>query len=228
MCHCLLEGEVTGIKVDIDTFFQTHSEEHPSLTTVDLSDDLLKLFLRHGALKKSFEPENDETHPLTLLLRRFRSYGWTPEQSIFHLIILLCIKSEVSELEELRSLVENGTKEVEDEIVNCVIEGKVMKLAALILLAAPHKVTTTKFSFDIDRSNNRSTTIRQYLLREISMLKATQTSFDYIYHDETDHPLANHKDLSSSLNEKLALRMSQLHLLEIFERVGDIIVTYIP
>ncbi|OMO72614.1 hypothetical protein CCACVL1_17689 [Corchorus capsularis] len=120
----LLEGEVTGIKVDIDAFFQTHSED---------------------------------------------STGWTPEQSIFRLIILLCTKSHnlSDRLEELRSLVENGKKEeVEEEIVNCVIEGKVMGLGALIL-AAPQKVTTTKFSFDDIARSNRSMTIRQYLLGEI-------------------------------------------------------------
>ncbi|OMO61274.1 hypothetical protein CCACVL1_23628 [Corchorus capsularis] len=222
----LLEGEI-GIKVDINTFFETHSKDHRSLF---ISVNLLELFLRHGA-RMNFggdapaEPPNHEIlHPLNLRLRDFSSREWTPEQSIFRLIFLLCIKDEVSDgLEDLRSLVENGTKEVDKEIVNCVIEGKVMELAALIL-AAPQKVTTTKFSFDA--RSNRSMTIRQFLLEEISMLKATQTSFDYLHHDETD-PLANHKDLFSSLKEKLAQRMSQLHLLEICERVGDITVTYL-
>ncbi|OMO52040.1 hypothetical protein CCACVL1_29397 [Corchorus capsularis] len=239
----LLEGE-TGHKVDINTFFITNYADHeehratPLHTAVSCVHrpnylGLIRLFLRYGARTdlKIFAPGTDhhEMVPLNLLLYGLRS-SWTPKQSIFRLIILLCNKYQIhqmgDQLEAIRLLVEHGPKEVVDEeIVNYVKEGKVMELAAL-LLAVPEKVTTAPIFSSDATSDGSMVTIRQYLLGEISLLEAIQTSFDYRL--DENHPSACQRNsLALNLKDKLALRSSQLLLLEVCERVGDKIMTYL-
>ncbi|OMO94155.1 hypothetical protein COLO4_16500 [Corchorus olitorius] len=130
-------------------------------------------------------------------------------------------------LEAVRLLVDS-TEEVDKEIDNYVMGGKVVELAFLIL-AAPEKITKP-IPFG---GSDGSMTIRQYLLGEISLLKATQTSVAYcpnLYKtDEIDEAdILDYCDSSlRKLKHKLALSMSQLFLLEVCEWVGNKIVTYL-
>ncbi|OMP01189.1 hypothetical protein COLO4_12089 [Corchorus olitorius] len=201
----LLEGE-TGHKVDINTFFIiNYADQHratPLHTAVSCLHrpnylGLILLFLRYGARTDlKFFAPGTDHHEMS------------------------------DQLEAIRLLVEYGPKEVVDEeIVNYVKEGKVMELAAL-LLAVPEKVTKAPIFSSDATSDGSMVTIRQYLLGEISLLEAIQTSFDYRL--DENHPSASQRNsLALNLKDKLALRRSQLLLLEVCERVGDKIMTYL-
>ncbi|OMO85757.1 hypothetical protein CCACVL1_10012 [Corchorus capsularis] len=238
----LLEGETGHKVVDLNAFFIMNDEQHRQ-TPLHMACNyvicpaFIHLLIRHGARTdlRCFAPgdKHHEMLPLNLILSVRRSHihdwGWTPKHSIFHLIVLLCLDSYASDRLEAVRLLVDSTKEVDKEIAKYVMGGKVVELAFLIL-AAPEKLTTP-IPFGDD--SNGSMTIRQYLLGEISLLKATQTSVAYhpnLYKtdeiDETD--ILEYRDASlSKLKQKLVLSMSQLLLLEVCERVGNKIVTHL-
>ncbi|OMP11089.1 hypothetical protein COLO4_04045 [Corchorus olitorius] len=222
----LLGGEVDiGQGINISVPFKNDYLRHNRTVLHEAieSPELVELFLRHGApthTKYSFfdqEENNWKTMiPLTYALHCLRHRndlfsGWSPQQSIFTMMIVLCLPKLRKPLKAI-ALLYRGTKEVEKEIYRYVKESKLFEIAVLLMAAGEEIASPTLFQGLCDDFGLPigSMTLRQFVLKEIDWTKLLRTS----YVDESDERAREYDDDLVKLN-------SMLLLLDVFEKVGD-------
>ncbi|KAJ7970044.1 hypothetical protein O6P43_008292 [Quillaja saponaria] len=112
-----------------------------------------------------------------------------------------------------------NTEGTEYDIYRYAKAGKVLELAAL-LLVAPEKVFSSSIFEKITNYScpRGSKTLRQYITSEIASLTALRMR---LVHEIGSYALLR------TCNDKLAIMRSMLMLLEVFERAGDKITTYV-
>ncbi|XP_058211371.1 uncharacterized protein LOC131323543 isoform X2 [Rhododendron vialii] len=209
----LLKGE-TGLIVDLNVPLK--EGRYPlHLMAECMSYRMINLFLRHGAqadvktkdsdtLKGGFLPLN-----VSLEMLGYHEYlvDWTPKDSIFKLIMLLCLPKMKIPL-EVNKLLARKTKRVDDVFYYYALEGKLIEMTALLMVARKRVMAGFEGSMDI----------RQHLFDEMT----------WITHDETR--LMGHGNGGKSVRgfkDKKEVIMSAFVLLEVFEKAGDRIEAYV-
>ncbi|KAG6737896.1 hypothetical protein POTOM_059427 [Populus tomentosa] len=193
---------------------------------------LVELFLKHNAptdFRSPFDifnqyqmlPLNYSLHLLSYLIH-FKIL--TPEQSIYKMLMVLCLPQLRSKLEIVR-LLARETNELGEEIFCYAQHGRLVELAVLLLVAR-EKVTSVSLVKKSSLSQNdhdcscldHCVTLREFIIFELGRLSALQVKLEICCEDDK---------LSSSCKEKQNLMMSALLLLEIFERAGKTIKSYL-
>uniref|UniRef100_A0A5B7AIJ6 Uncharacterized protein n=1 Tax=Davidia involucrata TaxID=16924 RepID=A0A5B7AIJ6_DAVIN len=205
----LINGE-TGQTLDLNVscslgFFPLHHAAN------SFSPGLTELFLFHGARtdlrSKHRIPEYNDKIPLNTALEFLRTskplIEWTPQKSIFKLLILLCQPRVQSALETIELLAWN-TKVTEEEILHCARDGKLVEFAALMMVA--RKKIIDPF-----------TTVHKCIMSQFSAL--TLEEFSLMKSGESNK--------LAMLGDKKAVMVSALQLLDVFKRAGDALEAYV-
>uniref|UniRef100_A0A5B6YRY7 Uncharacterized protein n=1 Tax=Davidia involucrata TaxID=16924 RepID=A0A5B6YRY7_DAVIN len=141
---------------------------------------------------------------------------WTPKQSIFKLIAVLCLPQMKVPLDVNRLLAWN-TKEVNKIFNHYAMEGKFIEMAALLMVAREKVMASSMFQRKDSFGLDGRVMIRQSILQEIALLT-----------DEEIKSTGNSRNCKSvrMLKNMKAMMKFSLMLLEVFERAGDAIETY--
>ncbi|KAJ7975601.1 Ankyrin repeat family protein [Quillaja saponaria] len=228
----VFNGE-TGIKVDVNAVNPITNLPILHFAAYAGNVDMVDSLLRHGAHtdvrcncenSEQFMDINGMT-PLNVALHRMSKgideflANWSSKQSLFNMIIRLCLPFATRGKREIVKLLAWTTEGIEYEIYRYAKEGKVVELAALLLVAREKVMSPSIFEKVGNFSwPHESTTLRQYISYEIASLTAL--------HTRLVHETGNHAFLQTC-NDKRASMKSMLVLLEIFERAGDDITAYI-
>uniref|UniRef100_A0A5B6YSH7 Uncharacterized protein n=1 Tax=Davidia involucrata TaxID=16924 RepID=A0A5B6YSH7_DAVIN len=217
----LLEGE-TGFIVDLNV--PLIQGEYPLHVAADnASYDMTDLFLRHGARTDVRTIDGlfkGGMIPLNVMLQKLSYHrylvDWTPKQSIFKLIVILCLPQMRMPLELIKLLAWN-TKEVNEVFYHYAMEGKLIEMAALLMVAREKVMASSMFQGEDFSGLDGSMSIRQSILKEITLLT-----------DEEIKLIGNSKRCKSvqMVKDKKAVMTLGLLLLELFERDCDAIDTY--
>ncbi|RAL37683.1 hypothetical protein DM860_000377 [Cuscuta australis] len=202
------------------------------LSTLASCPELVKLFLEKGALTgvrlTDSVSEHDQMLPLNYSLHLLSKYMiyfnvLTPEQSVYKMLITLCLPQLRSKLECVRLLAEK-TEELGEEIYYYAKHGRLVELAVLLLVARD-KVTSAslvKNSSSLNEKDCRNLdhcmSLREFIVFELGQLSALEVKLEF--HCENGK-------LLSCCKEKQNLMTSALLLLEIFERAGKTIESYL-
>lgn len=131
----LIAGE-TGLQVDLNAALI--GGEYPlHLAARNLSFEPAKLFLENGA--RTNVVTNDEKLPLQVALETISCHAiladWSPKESIFKLIYLLCLPYLYKPLEVAKFVcIATATEDVKKVARNCVEEGNLVQLAVLLMV----------------------------------------------------------------------------------------------
>uniref|UniRef100_A0A5B6ZLY6 Uncharacterized protein n=1 Tax=Davidia involucrata TaxID=16924 RepID=A0A5B6ZLY6_DAVIN len=227
--HCgtaLVEGK-PGLEVDLNVPINKGAfPMHEAASS--LSAGLVKLFLRHGA---QADVENDLAKlnghgplPLHAVLERLSSdknlIKWTPRQSVFKLIIQLCLPKMKEALETVRFLAWN-TEQFKEVVRPYAQEGKLIELAILLMVAREKVMAPIKVQ---RKDEPDGCTLSGYMtLRECIKCELE----DII---DCEYRLFGRKDYKEVARlykvQKMVIKSSLL-LLEIFERAGDAFEAYL-
>ncbi|XVF18328.1 hypothetical protein REPUB_Repub11eG0012200 [Reevesia pubescens] len=217
----LFDGE-THVKVDLHASF---SNKFTSFTPLHSAATfgcsiLVDFLLRHGALtgvrcfsNRSDHQECNNMLPLNVALwtisniDKKMSYWWNLREPIFAMIIRLSRPKLRTYLETVSFLVES-TKEVDEEIYRYVIEGKVVEIATLLIVARDKVMSPSIF-----KCSDGSLNLREFLSNMI-MFSSMQNNGENL-------------ELGSKCENQLAMWMHMLQLVEVFERIGDKILAYL-
>ncbi|XP_059633314.1 uncharacterized protein LOC132276076 [Cornus florida] len=183
------------------------------------SYDMIDLLLRHGAWTdvRTIEGEfRGDLLPLNIALEmlsyhRYPSH-WTPKQSIFKLIVILSLPQMKVPLETNRLLAWN-TKDVNNIFYHYAMEGKLIPLAALLLVAREKIMAPSMLSKDGSVLEG-DVMIRQCILDKSALL------------DEEVELMCIGKKRNQKIKNKKTVMKMVLLLLEVFARTGDAIETY--
>uniref|UniRef100_A0A5B6YTY9 Uncharacterized protein n=1 Tax=Davidia involucrata TaxID=16924 RepID=A0A5B6YTY9_DAVIN len=141
---------------------------------------------------------------------------WTPKQSIFKLIAVLCLPQMKVPLDVNRLLAWN-TKEVNKIFNHYAMEGKFIEMAALLMVAREKVMASSMFQRKDSFGLDGRVMVRRSILQEIALLT-----------DEEIKSTGNSRNCKSvrMLKNMKAMMKFSLMLLEVFERAGDAIETY--
>ncbi|XP_059637031.1 uncharacterized protein LOC132279119 [Cornus florida] len=187
----------------------------------DFSYDMIDLLLRHGAWTdvKTIEGEyRGDLLPIDIALQMLSYHrclsNWTPKQSIFKLIVILSLPQMKVPLETNRLLAWN-TKDVSNIFYNYAIEGELIPMAALLMVAREKIMAPSMLQSKDSTGVEGGMMIHQCILKEIALLT-----------DEEVELVGNVKDSTHRLKNKKAAMNMALLLLKVFDRAGDAIETY--
>lgn len=202
------------------------------LATLASSPELVKLFLEKGAptdvrftnSKSGHHQMRPLNYSLHLLCEYMIYYNvLLPEQSVYKMLITLCLPQLRSMLECVRLLAEKS-EELGEEIYYYAKHGRLVELAVLLLVAGD-KVNSASLVGKSSSLNGKECrnldhcmTLREFIVFELGQLSALQVKLEF--HRENGK-------LLSCCKEKQNLMMSALLLLEIFERAGKTIESYL-
>ncbi|XP_059633973.1 uncharacterized protein LOC132276531 [Cornus florida] len=187
-----------------------------------LSPALIELFLHHGALADVRCNAGDSEHngllPLHIALERVSSFTeWTPVNSIFKLIIILCLPKMKEALETSRLLALN-TKKIKD-VVRCYAkDGKLIELTVLLMVAREKVMDQITFQGIHLFTSTGHMTLRECVKHELAIL----ICYEYKLMGRNEE-----KMLFQICKKFKAAMISIIQLLEIFETAGDAIETYL-
>ncbi|KAL3507947.1 hypothetical protein ACH5RR_033329 [Cinchona calisaya] len=130
----LITGE-TGLELDLNVALV--GGEYPlHLAAHNLSLELVKLFLQHGA--RDNVVDDDQKLPLMVALDAISCHDfladWTAGKSIYKLVYVLCLW-ELRKPLDVAKLLSTDTEVVRLVANQCVKEGKLVQLAALLMVA---------------------------------------------------------------------------------------------
>uniref|UniRef100_A0A5B7AYL2 Uncharacterized protein n=1 Tax=Davidia involucrata TaxID=16924 RepID=A0A5B7AYL2_DAVIN len=204
-CAFGLIGGATGQTMDLnvplkDGLYPLHHAAQ------SLSSGLTKLFIQHGA--KADVRCNDVGSkfygllPLDVAVESICCrIEWTPKQSVFRLLFTLC-NSNLNESLETVSMLSVRTREVDDVLYHYAKEGKLVQLAALLMVAPDTNAPPTK--------DDGSIALRRVVASEIASLI------------DTEHMFLGHRSRKQAkmLKEKKRVMSTVMLLVEILQRTA--------
>ncbi|XP_058219022.1 uncharacterized protein LOC131329706 isoform X2 [Rhododendron vialii] len=208
----LLEGEVgPPMELSVDPKF---GKCPLHVATNKMSYSMVDLLLRYGArtdLKsKAMAITRGGLLPLNVALEKLSYHeslgGWTPKDPVFKLIILLCLPKMRVPLEVSRLLACN-TKRVDDVFYYYAMEGKLIEMAALLMVAREKVMAAFEGSMHL----------RQFISEETASMHVDETKLT---------GCGKRGKWASVFKDKRLVMTSALELLEVFERAGDCIEAY--
>ncbi|KAL4335410.1 hypothetical protein GQ457_07G002080 [Hibiscus cannabinus] len=210
----LLQGE-TALKPDINAV--NPKSGFTPLHHFSGKPELLDLFIRHGARTdircKGLLPLDCPIRNLNHIYEFDR--GAFTRHSIYLPIVLMCGLHDLQSHLECLGLIFRASQEVEKEILRYVKDGKLVEIAALLTVAREEVTSPSLFKGLCDPGLNGSMSLRQLVLSEIVSLMASQVT-----------SVSTSEEVRDELNRKLETMMPMLHMIEVFERVGDKIELY--
>ncbi|KAK8500741.1 hypothetical protein V6N12_031401 [Hibiscus sabdariffa] len=206
----LLQGE-TGLKLDINAV-----DPDVGFTLLHrFSDDpdITELLLGYGACP---DIRCKGCLPLDSAIGEICDMCEIDRRLPIHLIIVLMggLHDLARHLECVRLLF-RATKEVEKEIYRYVKDGKLIEVAALLIVAREEVTSPSLFKGLCYHDLNGRMSLRQLVLSEIVSLMTSQITL-----------VSTSEEVHDELNNKLETMMSMLRMIEVFERVGDKIELY--
>ncbi|KAL6576629.1 hypothetical protein OROMI_010905 [Orobanche minor] len=217
-CATLLLDHEVGSMMDLNLLnccgsFPIHD------AAISLSASMVKLLLDHGARRETLYSDpvtGQDITPLDCAVERLSCDGnlinWSPNKSVFKLIIILCLP-QMKEARETISLlipgVETCSRVLPDALLKCVKRGQVASVASLLLV---DRVEVCDSVFFIgDGINCASLPFSRSILNELASL----INQEYALMGRNEHT-----GILQLCLEKKKLMIYILHLLEIFKRVG--------
>ncbi|KAL6498996.1 hypothetical protein OROHE_026297 [Orobanche hederae] len=223
-CATLLLDHEVGSMMDLNLLnccgsFPIHD------AAISLSASMVKLLLDHGARRETLYSDpvtGQDITPLDCAVERLSCDGnlinWSPNKSVFKLIIILCLP-QMKEARETISLlipgVETCSRVLPDALLKCVKRGQVASVASLLLVDRVEVCDDVFFMGD--GLNCASLQFSRSILNELASL----INQEYALMGRNEHT----RILQLCL-EKKKLMIYILHLLEIFKRVGPGLESY--
>ncbi|KAK9284052.1 hypothetical protein L1049_012312 [Liquidambar formosana] len=190
-----------------------------------LRPSFIDLFIRHGArtdirLNDPGYKGDNGLLPLNIALNRMCEdkilKGWTPRQTIFDLISILCLPELKDALDAVR-LLASSSMDV-GEIAYCyAMEGKPIQLAILLMVARERVLGPITFQSKEVSGSDRTLTLCQCIKNEITTLNNEFKSMEKV---------ESSRRLTQMRTDKMVAMKSMLPLLGVFEWADDIIEEY--
>uniref|UniRef100_A0A5B7C1Y1 Uncharacterized protein n=1 Tax=Davidia involucrata TaxID=16924 RepID=A0A5B7C1Y1_DAVIN len=224
--RAMLDGE-TGHTVDISDANNRFGVTPLHVAARRLLPAMTRLLISYGAPTNHKCPYNmlpiDEAleHLRCPLYDYHDSDDWTPEQSIFELLIYLCGTKNIEKLDTIRMLAWN-TKNIEKVAYRCAKEGEVIQLASLLSVAPkeiiPHLLIQSKEASSLDRGM----TLRQCILTELGLLTFEDSRFMV-----TNKCRYLGRCVDQDINKMKTRLIIVLLLLDVFEKIGNAFGSYL-
>ncbi|KAG5542131.1 hypothetical protein RHGRI_021856 [Rhododendron griersonianum] len=216
----MLEGRL-GARIDVNEYNLLHH-------AVWMNDpELVQLFLSHGArtdirLTKELVMGDNGLLPLAIALDSIRCSealcNWTlypRDQSILNLIVTLCDPKMDDALASTKLIV-GSSKDVEEEAYYCAMEGKLIDLAVLLIVAREKVLVPLTCPSEDGAGSTRRMTIRQCVKDQIVTLIFEEIKLRREFKPE---------ELTQVQRNIMVMRAIGL-LLEVFEKAGSTIDEY--
>ncbi|KAG5542138.1 hypothetical protein RHGRI_021860 [Rhododendron griersonianum] len=216
----MLEGRL-GARIDVNEYNLLHHAARMN------DPELVQLFLSHGArtdirLTKELAMGDKGLLPLAIALDATRSlYNWTlyprdqSHQTILNLIVTLCDPKMDDALASTK-LIAGSSKDVEEEAFYCAMEGKLIDLAVLLIVAREKVLVPLTFPSEDGAGSTRRITIHQYVKDQIVTLIFEEIKLRREFKPE---------ELTQVQRNIMVMRAIGL-LLEVFEKAGSTIDEY--
>lgn len=198
------------IGLDVDVNGALIDEMRPlHMAAQYLSPPLVKLLLDHGA--KTDMPTADGRLPLKISLeaisRHYLVADWTAEKSVWKLIYLLCLPDLLEPL-EVAKLLTGNREEVQSVAEQCVENGNVVQLGALLMLAREKLLNT----------NNENDGL---LIEQIAMKKLAQ-----LHRMESLMIACGQENMITLCEQKRHLMLCVIQMLALYEQAGSSLEDY--
>ncbi|KAL7193528.1 hypothetical protein ACSBR2_025191 [Camellia fascicularis] len=210
----LLEGR---LGIDPKTVLDGYNLLHRAISFTIY--ELVKLFLQYGARTDiTWDYHVNEAYngllPLELALAIMRTSLYMrsscPEQSAFNLIVTLCDPDRREEL-AVAKLLARFSKDNEELAYHYAMEGKLIELAMLLIVAREDVLVPITFHGKDGASLNESTTIHECLKNQFVSLINEEINF---------MGEVKHGKFSQIRKKRKVMRLAML-LIEVFERAGN-------
>ncbi|KAH7858455.1 hypothetical protein Vadar_024060 [Vaccinium darrowii] len=219
----LIKGVLDGYMINVnDPLYARVHLLH--LAARNSSPRLVELFLRHEArtdvkFSYRYRKEDNGKIPLTLALEGVRRELlelnlYSPGQSIFQLIVCLCLPAMRWAL-STAMLLAWSSKKVAKEAYHCAMKGKLIELAVLLIVAR-ERVLVPVYREDGARLRG-SMTLHQCVISQISSL----------FHEFIKLTGVPELGKFTQIRGKMMLMSSTAMLLEVFQRAGPAIEEYL-
>ncbi|KAL1801948.1 hypothetical protein ACET3Z_030595 [Daucus carota] len=187
---------------------------------ISLSASLVKLFLDHGASLDAWSLDQASISPLEYAVESLSCdrnlNSWSPGKSLFKLIITPCLPHmrEALKTIELLSGVSSNSLVVQNTIFSVVKRGQVVPVAVLLLLAQD-RVMQTVYNHITD---GRYLLFSEAIVNELAALISQESAL--LGSEE-------HSEILQLCREKKELMIYILQMIEIFDRAGPALKTYL-
>ncbi|XP_027126122.1 uncharacterized protein [Coffea arabica] len=163
----------------------------------------------------TFDLELLKMTPLITALEKLSTYKrlrqWTPQQSIFKLIIMLCLP-EMKQVLETARLLELNQKDISEAACYFAMKGKIIELAILLMVAREKSLgPVCAYGFENHSSSETAITFRQFVRRELAGL----LDLGFCLMGRKDPELVRLDDLCEEREQAM---LPTLPLLDVFER----------